>query len=299
MLNPVNRELPAKPPVKRFPAQSSLTALFRRFHFDAIVAFGPLHAACLLVFWIPFEWSLLLWMVATYAVRMFGITAGFHRYFSHRSFRVNRVTQFLLAFLAQTSAQKGVLWWAAHHRMHHRWSDTEDDVHSPVHHGFWRSHIGWLVSSDSDQYDRRIIQDFGKFPELRLLNRFHRVPAILFAGAIYAVGGYPAFIWGFVVSTVVLYHGTFAINSLAHLWGSRRFLTRDHSRNNLLLALLTLGEGWHNNHHRFMSSVRQGLRWWEVDITYYVLRFLSVFGIVYGMRKISPAEIAAARTVAE
>jgi stearoyl-CoA desaturase (Delta-9 desaturase) len=264
-----------------------MLARIRRSHFDAMVAFGPLHAGCLLLFWIPFEWSYLLWLGVTYAVRMFGITAGFHRYFSHRSFRISRLTQFGLAFLAQTSAQKGVLWWAAHHRMHHRHSDTEDDIHSPLRRGFWSSHIGWLVSNDSAAYDRTIIQDFGKYPELALLNRYHRVPAVLFGCGVFLLGGYAAFIWGFVLSTVVLYHCTFSINSLAHLWGSRRYETRDGSRNNLLLAILTFGEGWHNNHHRFMYRARQGVRWWEIDITYYVLWMLSIFGIVRDLRQTS------------
>jgi stearoyl-CoA desaturase (Delta-9 desaturase) len=264
---------------------------FRRLHFDAIVAFGPLHLACLFIFWIPFDWSCVAWLAATYAIRMFAVTAGFHRYFSHRSFKVHRITQFLLAFLAQTTAQKGVLWWAAHHRLHHRHSDTGEDAHSPVHQGFWWSHIGWLLSIDSDDYDRDVIQDLNVFPELRLLNKYHRVPAILFGAGVFALGGFPAFIWGFVVSTVLLYHCTFSINSLAHLWGSRPFETRDDSRNNILLALITFGEGWHNNHHRFMYSVRQGLRWWEIDITYYVLRIFSLFGIARDLRYVTSSAV--------
>jgi len=256
----------------------------RRLHFDAIVAFVPLHAACLLLFWVPFEWSLVAWLLATYSIRMFGVTAGYHRYFSHRSYKLSRAGQFLMAFLAQTSAQKGVFWWAAHHRTHHRNSDTPDDVHSPVTQGLWWSHIGWIISRKSEDYDRRIIQEFGKYPELRLLNKYHRVPAILLGVALYAIGGFPVFMWGFVLSTVLLWHGTFTINSLAHLWGSRRFETADGSRNNFLLAIITLGEGWHNNHHQFMYSARQGLRWWEIDVTWYVLRVMSALGIIHGVR---------------
>src|SRR6266487_3082149 len=143
---------------------------------------------------------------------------------------------------------------------------------------------------------RRIIQDFEKFPELRLLNKYHRVPAILFGAAVFAAGGYPVFLWGFVVSTVLLWHGTFSINSLTHFWGSRPFETGDQSRNNLFLALITLGEGWHNNHHQFMSSARQGLRWWEIDITYYALRTLSLFGIVRELRVPNPSAIFKVRT---
>ncbi len=262
----------------------TLRARLERYHFDAIIAFGPLHLACLFVLWMPFKWSYLAWLAVTYSIRMFAVTAGYHRYFSHRSYKLDRVTQFLLAFLAQTSAQKGILWWAAHHRLHHRHSDTKDDVHSPLYKGLWWSHIGWLVSNGSNDYDPRRIADFEKFPELRWLNKYHRVPALLFGLLVFALGGFPVFIWGFVVSTVLLYHGTFSINSLAHLWGTKRFETGDESRNNLFLALITFGEGWHNNHHRFMYSARQGLRWWEVDVTYYVLHFLSIFGIVRGLR---------------
>jgi stearoyl-CoA desaturase (delta-9 desaturase) len=271
------------------PDSSTLIASIRRLHFDAIVAFGPLHLACFFLLWIPFKWSYFAWLVGTYALRMFAVTAGYHRYFSHRSYKLGRVPQFLLGFLAETSAQKGVLWWAAHHRAHHRHSDTAADPHSPARHGFWWSHIGWLVSQTSDAYDRRIMQDFEKYPELQLLNRYHRIPAVLFGAAIYVVGGFGVFMWGFVLSTVVLWHGTFSINSLAHLWGSRRFETKDDSRNNFLLALITLGEGWHNNHHQYMSSARQGLKWWEIDMTYYVLRGLSAIGIVRDLRAM-PAE---------
>lgn len=261
-----------------------------RFHFDAIVAFAPLHAACLLLLWTPFQWSYLVWLAITYGVRMFAITAGYHRYFSHRSFKLNRVSQFVLAFLAQTSAQMGVLWWAAHHRVHHRYSDTGEDIHSPVCRSLWWSHIGWLLASESGGYDSRIMRDFEKFPELRLLNKYHRAPAILFGAAVFAAGGYPVFLWGFVVSTVLLWHCTFSINSLAHVWGSRPFETRDQSRNNLFLALITLGEGWHNNHHQFMSSARQGLQWWEIDMTYYVLKILSLLGIVRELRAPDPSD---------
>jgi stearoyl-CoA desaturase (Delta-9 desaturase) len=250
-----------------------------------------------LVFWAPFQWSLLLWLIAAYSIRMFAITAGFHRYFSHRAYKMGRVPQFLLAFLAQTSAQKGVLWWAAHHRLHHRHADTEHDAHSPVVKGLWWSHIGWLFSGASNDYDEGVIQDFEKYPELRILNKYHTVPAILFGAGLYAVGGFAVFVWGFVVSTVLLYHCTFSINSLAHVWGSRRYETKDHSRNNLLLALITFGEGWHNNHHQFMYSARQGLRWWEIDVTYYILRTLSVVGIVRDLRQVNRSDINLTRTV--
>ncbi|MBM3756942.1 MAG: acyl-CoA desaturase [Acidobacteria bacterium] len=223
-------------------------------------------------------------MAATYSIRMFGVTAGYHRYFSHRSYRLGRVGQFLMAFLAQTSGQKGVLWWAAHHRDHHRHSDTERDIHSPRQRGFWWSHVGWILSNVHDAYEPKKVADLAKFPELKWLDRHHWIPTVIFAAFILLTGGAAAFVWGYVLSTVLLYHCTFAINSLAHIFGTRRFETPDHSRNNWLLALITFGEGWHNNHHFSMGSCRQGIRWWEIDITYWALKLMAVLGLVRDLR---------------
>jgi stearoyl-CoA desaturase (delta-9 desaturase) len=264
----------------------------KRKHYDpfTMVPFLAMHVGVLAVFLVPFNPWMLVWLFGSYYLRMFGVTGGYHRYFSHRSYKLNRFWQFCLAFLAQTSVQKGVLWWAAHHRDHHINSDRKADIHSPVHEGFWWSHLGWILSDEYDHYDAQRIADFAKYPELRWLNRYHVVPAVMYGAAIYFLGGWSAFVWGFVVSTVLLYHGTFVINSLAHIWGSRRFATPDESRNNFWLALVTMGEGWHNNHHHFMSSTRQGIRWWEVDATYYILRVLSWFRIARDLRPFPIAE---------
>src|SRR5687767_8744602 len=272
----------------------AVIALEKRKHYDlgTMLPFLVLHASVLLVLTTPFSLSMIAWLAGSYYLRMFGVTAGYHRYFSHRSYRLNRFWQFSLAFLAQTSGQKGALWWAAHHRDHHLYSDRKEDLHSPVHEGFWWSHLGWILSDEYDSYDPKRIADLRKFPELRLLDRFHLLPLVVYGVAIYLVGGYSAFVWGFLVATVALYHGTFLINSLSHIWGSRRFPTPDESRNNFWLALVTMGEGWHNNHHHFMSSVRQGIRWWEVDLTYYVLRVSSWFGIARELRPFRSAETA-------
>jgi stearoyl-CoA desaturase (Delta-9 desaturase) len=252
---------------------------------DAALAarFALLHLASLAVLVVPFDWSLIGWFAGSYLLRMFGVTAGYHRYFSHRSYKLGRVAQALLAVLAQTSGQKGVLWWAAHHRDHHRHADGPADVHSPRE-GFWWAHVGWILSSRYDSYDAIRVADFGRFPELRWLDRWHWVPLAAFGGAVWAAGGPAAFAWGFLLSTVALYHATFAINSIAHIWGTRRFATADDSRNNFLLALLTLGEGWHNNHHYCRSSCRQGVRWWEIDLTYIGLRVLAALGIARDLR---------------
>lgn len=239
---------------------------------------------------VGFRWEWLLLCAASYVLRMWGVTAGYHRYFSHRSFRTSRAFQFLLAFLAQTSAQKGALWWAAHHRDHHRYSDAPNDVHSPRQHGFWWAHVGWILDTRTDETRWDNIRDLARFPELRLLNRFPHLPAVIYGVAIWAVGGWGALVWGMLVSTVLLWHGTFTINSLTHIIGRRRYETTDDSRNHWLLALITLGEGWHNNHHHYQSSTRQGFFWWEYDFTYYALKALSWVGLVWDLR--GPSEAA-------
>jgi len=265
------------------------------YRWGAIVPFLLLHLAVLAVFWAPISWKLLALVVGCYALRMFGVTAGYHRYFSHRSYKLSRAAQFAVAFLAQTSAQKGVLWWASHHRHHHRESDREGDVHSPWRDGFWWSHAGWVISNRHDNYDPAQMTEFYRYPELRWLDRHHWIPTTIFAIILKLLGGWPAFFWGYIVSTVLLYHGTFSINSFAHLFGSRRFDTADQSRNNWVLALLTLGEGWHNNHHYSPGSCRQGLHWWEIDITYGVLKAFAWLGLVRDMRPFRPLP-AATRT---
>jgi stearoyl-CoA desaturase (delta-9 desaturase) len=233
----------------------------------------------------PFAWRWLALAAALYAVRMFAITAGYHRYFSHRAYRTSRAFQLLLAVLGTTAVQKGPLWWAAHHRDHHRHSDGPEDVHSPLQRGFWWSHVGWILSERHDRTKVEGVRDLARFPELVWLDRFHLVPPLALAAGLFLAGGLPALLWGFFVSTVALWHGTFVINSLAHVLGRRRYATGDGSRNSMLLALLTFGEGWHNNHHFFPGSARQGFRWWEVDLSYYALRALAAAGIVRDLRR--------------
>jgi len=225
-----------------------------------------------------------------YAVRMFGVTAGYHRYFSHRAFKTSRVGQFLLAFLAQSSSQRGVLWWAAHHRIHHKHADTPADVHSPVREGFWYAHVGWVACKHTSGTHFDKVRDLAKYPELRWLDHYWYLPPVLLGIGVYLTVGWSGFCLGFLLSTVLLWHGTFSINSIAHLFGSRRYATPDDSRNSLLLALITFGEGWHNNHHHYMSSARQGFLWWEIDITYYILRGLAGVGLVWDLRE-PPAQI--------
>jgi len=271
-----------------------------------VTPFIAMHLACLGVAWVGFSWFALWTAVAMYAVRMFAITGFYHRYFSHKAFRTSRPMQFLFALLGAASVQRGPLWWAAHHRHHHRHADTELDIHSPRH-GFWRSHMGWFLTRRSFATDHAAIKDLSRFPELRLLDRFDIVVPVLLAAALYLLGAwlqrrYPdlgtsgpqLLVWGFFVSTITLFHVTVTINSLAHRWGRRRFATNDDSRNNWLLALLTFGEGWHNNHHHFPGSARQGFKWWEYDLTYYGLRLMSCVGLVWDLKSM-PASMQAAR----
>ncbi|WP_437974589.1 acyl-CoA desaturase [Sorangium sp. So ce295] len=235
-------------------------------------------------------WKLAALAAATYVVRMFAITAVYHRYFSHRSYKTSRGLQFLLALLGTTATQKGPLWWGGTHRVHHKYSDTERDVHSPLRRGFWYAHMGWWLGREHEELDLKRIPDFAGFPELRWLDRYHVVGPLGMMALLFAVGGYDAFLWGYVVSTCALMHGTFTINSLAHVFGSRRYATTDTSRNNFWLALITLGEGWHNNHHHYMSSANQGFFWWEIDVSFYVLRAMEKLGLIWELRT-APAHV--------
>jgi stearoyl-CoA desaturase (Delta-9 desaturase) len=242
------------------------------------------HLVCFAAIWTGVTTEALLVAVLLYIVRMWAITAAYHRYFSHRSYKTSRVFQFFLALLGQTSAQRGVIWWAAIHRHHHLHSDTELDYHSPRHHGFWYSHVGWIFNHNNWEPDYSSVRDLTKYPELVWLQRLNYLPAFVLGFLMWLWGGWTMLVVGFFWSTVALYHGTFFINSLAHQTGSQRYLTGDDSRNNFWLALITLGEGWHNNHHHYQSSARQGFRWWEVDISYYVLKALSWTGLVWDLR---------------
>lgn len=254
-----------------------------------------MHVAVLAVFFVPFSPWLVGLCAVSYLIRMFGITVCYHRYFSHRSYRVNRFSQFCIAFIGGTAVQKGALWWAANHRHHHRFSDMPQDVHSPVQRGFFWSHVGWIMSSEHNETRWDQIQDLAKFPELRFLNNYHLVPAVLYGVLMYLIGGMPGFVWGFVLSTVLVWHGTFTINSLSHVWGARRYQTTDDSRNNPWLALLTFGEGWHNNHHCYQSACRQGFFWWEFDPGYYTLKAMKFLGIAWDLRQPPMAQLEAKR----
>ena len=268
-----------------------------------------MHVGCVGVLWVGVSRVAVIAAVVLYFLRVFALTGGYHRYFSHNAFKTSRAFQFVLAFVGASAAQRGPLWWASHHRLHHQHPDSEDDIHSPSRHGFWWAHVGWLLCPKYAKADLDRVKDFAKYPELRFLDRHvYFAPATL-ALALFGLGawfqrvrpewgtsGLQLVVWGFFISTVLVYHVTFCINSLMHMIGNRRFETRDTSRNNLALALLSMGEGWHNNHHRYAASVRQGFFWWEVDLTYYVLRMLAVPRIVWDLREPSARVLAEAKT---
>ena len=264
-----------------------------------VMPFVFLHAGCLAAFWVGVSPVAIWTAVALYFVRMFAVTGIHHRYFSHKTYSTSRFGQFLLALFAGTTVQRGSLWWAYHHRHHHLHSDEPEDAHSPHVHGFWWSHIGWITSRRNFPTDYSKIKDLAKFPELVWLNRFDLVVPILFALSIFGSGWllelyapalgttrWQMLVWGFFISTTFLFHGTGCINSMAHLMGRRRFKTDDDSRNSAILAFITLGEGWHNNHHRYQSSTRNGFYWWEIDPTYYGLKLMSYTGFIWGLKPV-------------
>ncbi len=263
------------------------------------IPFIILHAGCLGVLVTGWSWTAVGTAVALYFVRMFAITGFYHRYFSHRTFSTSRAWQFVLAVWGAACVQKGALWWAATHRHHHQHSDDPVDKHSPRQHGFVWSHIGWITSSKNFPTDYGRVKDLAKFPELVFLNRYDTLVPILFATLLFGIGkllqyqapslgvtGGQMLVWGFFISTTVLFHGTACINSMAHVFGKKRYATGDDSRNSFILSLITLGEGWHNNHHQHMTTVRQGFYWWELDITYYLLKVMSWTGLIWDLRPV-------------
>ena len=252
--------------------------------YPSTIPFILVHLGCFAAIWTGVTWQALAICVTLYWLRIFAIGAGYHRYFSHRSYSTSRAFQFVLAFMSQTTTQKSVIWWASKHRHHHLYSDTGHDVHSPRHHGFIYSHLGWIFSRKHDEPDLAKVSDLTRYPELMWLHKFEVLPAVLLAGLCFLLAGWSGLVVGFLWSTVLVYHATFCINSLAHVSGRKRYVTGDDSRNNWLLAIFTMGEGWHNNHHAYQSSVRQGFKWWEFDPTYYLLRALSWTGLVWDLK---------------
>ena len=211
-----------------------------------------------------------------------GICLGYHRYFTHRSFTTYKPIEYLLAICGCMAGEAGPISWVAAHRYHHTYSDMEDDPHSPLRGFFW-AHMGWLFArekflSEFESY-KRYAPDMARDRFLVWLDRFHLVPTALLAWGLYAMGGWTFVVWGIFVRSVMVYHSTWLVNSASHVWGYRTYQTTDKSRNNWWVALLTFGEGWHNNHHAFQRSARHGFRWWEIDPTFMMVKLLWMFGL--------------------
>lgn len=304
------------PPVSNTPRGNPFKSALQWLDNDSVqgVTFGPedkrvshlrlapfwaMHLACLAVFWVGVSPVAVAVACALYFVRMHAITGWYHRYFSHRTFKTGRMMQFVFAFIGNASAQRGALHWAAHHRNHHRNSDLPEDPHSPRRHGFWTSHMLWFGKRENSVAQSRACKDFAKFPELMFLDRFDFVAPLCLGVFTFSLGwllglvapelrtnGKQMLVWGFFLSTIALYHGTFFINSLGHVMGRQRYRTGDDSKNSLLLALITLGEGWHNNHHHYANTVRQGFRWWEIDMSFYILWSFSKLGLVWDLKPV-------------
>ena len=275
-------------------ASPSRGALARALAGLSVVLFVVLHLACGLVVLHPATWNLAGLALGSYLLRMWAITAGYHRYFAHRSYRTSRAFQLVLAVLGASAMQNGPLWWASWHRRHHKDADGPSDPHSPRRGGFWHSHVGWFLDGSHDDPDLSNVGDLARYPELRFLDRHKWLPIVGYALACFVIAGVAGLVWGFLLPTIAALHATALINSVAHVWGRRRYDTRDDSRNNALLAVVTLGEGWHNNHHHYMSSARQGFRWYELDLTYASLKVLSWLGVVWDLRQ-PPAHTSEAR----
>ena len=283
----------------------------RRIDWPRVLPFVALHVGCFAVISVGTSTFAIVVATVLYLLRMFAVTAFYHRYFSHRAFHTSRAAQFVFALLAASAVQRGPLWWASHHRHHHLHSDGPEDSHSPQVHGFFWSHVAWFLADQNFSTRPGLVRDLARYPELRWLDRFDVVMPAVLAISLFAIGalleqaapslgtsGAQLLVWGFCISTVVLYHSTFTINSLAHRFGTRRYATRDHSRNNFWLALLTLGEGWHNNHHHFPGAARQGFYWWEIDLSYYGLRLLAALGLIWNLRPV-PLAMREARQMPE
>ncbi|HJL18139.1 MAG TPA: acyl-CoA desaturase [Sandaracinaceae bacterium LLY-WYZ-13_1] len=281
--------LPEKPKPAVEVASEAKPRRKHRYQLGGMIPWALVHVAVFGAFWSGVTWEAVAVCAGLFFFRIWAVTGIYHRYFSHRTYETSRAFQFVLAWFATMTSQRGVLWWAAHHRSHHLYSDTERDLHSPKQDGFWHSHAGWIFADNSETQWKRI-KDFAKYPELVWLNKYWFVPPIVTGLVVFLLFGWSGLFIGFFLSQVLSWHATYVINSLCHVWGKRRFETKDTSRNNFWLALLTLGEGWHNNHHHYMNSARQGFYWWEIDITYYSLKLLSWVGLIWNIKE-PPARV--------
>jgi stearoyl-CoA desaturase (Delta-9 desaturase) len=251
--------------------------------------FWAVQASALLVFAVPFHRGLIALWAASHFLRAIGLTLAFHRYFAHRAFKMNRIARFVWAWIGTSAMPKGPLWWAGHHVNHHRYADRDGDPHSPMVSGVYYAHIGWFLNDarhDKLAPGNPVIRDFSKAPEIVFLERYYFLPPLVLATAMFAIGGLSWLVWGFCLPTMTLAHATFAINTVNHMFGTRRFETVDESRNNPITAFFAVGEGWHNNHHRYQRAARNGFYWWEFDPTWYVIRAMAAVGLAWDVQPV-------------
>jgi stearoyl-CoA desaturase (delta-9 desaturase) len=260
------------------------------------------HLGALLVFWVGVSWAAFIAFAVGTTVHMFCLTAVLHRYFSHRAFKTSRWFQFLMGVVATTAGQHDPIYWAVIHRRHHRYAGTEHDPHSREAYGMFWAHVGWLLGErhpEATAFELQSVHDLAQYPELRFLNRYYRVVHGAYGAMAFALGatlahffpglntsGLQFTVWMWILGPLVVYHNTCLINSIGHNFGSQRFPTTDGSRNNWLLAIVLLGEGWHNNHHHYPQSERQGFYWWEIDLTHYLLVSLSWLGLIWDLKPV-------------
>ncbi len=299
---PSSPDAPARPSLYRaapFRAARVWAAVVRAGR--VVLAVTPLILVHLALFTLPVvppTFAAVMVLLVVTRVAGHGVTVGFHRGLAHHSYRTSRWFRFVLAAAGCTALQNGPLWWVLHHRRHHAHSDVPGDVHSPVVDSFWHAHVGWLFTADRTRPDFSTVRDLARYPELVWLDRLWMLPGAAAAGLSYLAAGWAGVVWGFALGTVLVFQVTFAVNSIGHRWGARRFATREGSRNNFVLGILALGDGWHNNHHRAPRSARHGLAWYEHDMGYQIIRLFRVCGLVWDVRQ-PPAEVlAAARTPA-
>jgi stearoyl-CoA desaturase (delta-9 desaturase) len=256
-----------------------------RYSRPAVAAYVLLHLGCLGAFFVPFDRDALWIFCGAYFIRGFGVSVVYHRYFAHRTFDLSRGMQFLFGLYGTTTVLGGPLWWAATHRDHHRHADTPRDIHSPRYQGFVYSHCGWFLAHANRDVDLSMVRDLARFPEIVFLERWGAAFKLLYIALAYGLFGVVGLIWGFFVPTVVAIQMVHWIQSVSHsIGGYRRYPTRDDSRNHWLFGVLSFGEGYHHNHHTFPGSARMGLRWWEIDLGYYVLLGLAAVGVVHDLR---------------
>src|SRR2546428_61215 len=266
----------------------------------SMLVFWAVQASALLVFVAPFAWPLVALWAASHFLRAIGLTLAFHRYFAHRAFQMNRPVRFVWTLIGTAAMQKGPLWWAGHHVNHHRFADRDGDPHSPALSGFYYAHIGWFLNdlrNDRLEPTNLVMRDFSQATEIAWLDRWFVVPPLALAVTVYLIGGLPWLAWGFCLPTMTLAHATFAINTVNHMFGSRRFETVDESRNNPFTAFFAVGEGWHNNHHRYQRAARNGFYWWGFDPTWYVIRAMKAVGLAWDVQAVPKRIYEEARVV--